>query len=90
MPCRIYRPAKSDGAVRNKQYDQLKPPHQDGVIYAPVENTKISIRHVITREEANTLINLIPTMRAEVYRALPFRPLHSTTRTLCAVTAVRI
>lgn len=57
------------GADRKKEYYQLKPLHQDGVIYTPVENTKVSIRRVITREEANALIDLIPTMRAEVYHA---------------------
>ena len=57
------------GADRNKEYYQLKPLHQDGVIYSPVESSKVSIRPVITREEANALIDLIPTMQAEVYRA---------------------
>ena len=57
------------GPDRDKQYYELKPFHQDGVIYTPVDNPKVSIRPVISREEAETLIDLIPTMEAEVYRA---------------------
>ena len=52
-----------------RQYYLLKPLYQDGVIYTPVENTKISIRPVMTREEANALIDQIPTMQAEACRA---------------------
>ena len=57
------------GPDRDKQYYQLNPFYQDGMIYTPVDNTKISIRPVITREEAEALIDLIPTMKAEVYHA---------------------
>ena len=57
------------GPDRNKEYYQLNPFHQDGVIYCPVDSTKAAIRPVISREEAEALINLIPTLKAEVYRA---------------------
>ena len=57
------------GADRNKKYYRFKPFYQDGVIYTPVDNTKVSIRPVITREEADRLIDLIPSIRAEAYRA---------------------
>ena len=57
------------GADRNKKYYCLKPFYQDGVIYTPVDNTKVSIRPVITREEAEALIDLIPGIHAEAYRA---------------------
>ena len=40
------------GADRNKLYYQLKPLQQDGVIYCPVDNPKVRIRPVISREEA--------------------------------------
>ena len=40
------------GADRNKSYYLLKPLQQDGVIYTPVENPKVSIRSLISREEA--------------------------------------
>jgi len=64
----VTRPYES-GPDRNKQYYQLKPFHQDGVIYTPVDNPKVAIRSVISREDAEALIDLIPTMEAEVYRA---------------------
>ena len=47
----------------------LKPLYQEGVIYTPVENRKVPIRPVMTREEADALIGLIPTMQAEACRA---------------------
>lgn len=57
------------GADRHKKYYRLKPFYQDGVIYTPVDNTKVSIRPVISREDAENLIDLIPGIRAEAYRA---------------------
>lgn len=57
------------GADRNRQYYLLKPLLQDGVIYAPVENAKVPIRPVISAEEAEALIDLIPTIQAEACRA---------------------
>ena len=63
----ITRPNLS-GPDRNKTYYLLKPLHQDGVIYAPVENAKVPMRPVISAEEAEALIDLIPTIKAEVYR----------------------
>ena len=63
----ITRPNLS-GPDRNKTYYLLKPLHQDGVIYAPVENAKVPMRPVISAEEAEALIDQIPTINAEVYR----------------------
>lgn len=57
------------GADRNRQYYLLKPLFQDGVIYAPVESAKVPIRPVISAEEAEALIDLIPTVQAEACRA---------------------
>jgi CarD family transcriptional regulator len=57
------------GPDRNRQYYILKPLLQDGVIYTPVDNRKIPIRPVITAEEAEALIDLIPTIQADVCRA---------------------
>ena len=64
----IDQPNKT-GPDRHWKYYQLKPLYQDGVIYTPVENTKVSIRPVISREQAEHLIDLIPSMQAEAYRA---------------------
>lgn len=57
------------GADRDRQYYLLKPLYQDGVIYAPLEHAKVPIRPVISREEAEGLIDLIPTIQAEACRA---------------------
>ena len=52
-----------------RQYYLLKPLYQDGVIYAPVDSRKVPIRHVISRQEAEDLIDLIPSIRAEACHA---------------------
>jgi len=69
--CRVESITKPNltGADRNKSYYLLKPLQQDGVIYTPVENPKVSIRPLISREEAEALIDLIPTIQAEACRA---------------------
>ena len=54
-------------ADRGRRYYLLKPLYQDGVIYAPVDSDKVPIRPVISREEAEALIDLIPSIRAEAY-----------------------
>lgn len=63
------------GADCGKAYYHLKPLQQDGIIYTPVENSKVSIRPVMTREEANALISQIPTIWAEACRALTIQAL---------------
>ena len=63
----ITRPNLS-GPDRNKTYYLLKPLYQDGVIYAPVENAKAPMRPVISAKAAEALIDLIPTIKAEVFR----------------------
>ena len=55
-------------ALQGKTCYLLKPLYQDGVIYTPVENSKVSIRPVMTREEADALIDQIPTMQAEAQK----------------------
>ena len=56
-------------ADRGRRYYLLKPLYQDGVVYAPVDSDKVPIRPVISREEAEALIDLIPSIRAEACRA---------------------
>ena len=69
--CRVEEIAhpNSTGPDQNKDYYLLKPLHQDGIIYTPVENAKISMRPVISAEAAEALINLIPTIQAEACHA---------------------
>ena len=56
-------------AERGRQYYLLKPLYQDGVIYAPVDSQKVPIRPVISRQEAEDLIDLIPSIQAEACHA---------------------
>ena len=57
------------GPDRNRQFYLLKPLRQDGIIYTPVDNQKIPIRAVISRETAEALIDLIPSICAEAHYA---------------------
>ena len=41
----------------------------EGVIYAPVDSQKVPIRPVISRQEAENLIDLIPSIQAETCHA---------------------
>ena len=52
-----------DGGVKRDCY-LLKPLRQDGVIYTPVDNQKVPIRPVLSAEEAEDLIDRIPTIQA--------------------------
>ena len=63
----ICRPNLSGAPKR--EYYLLKPLYQDGVISCPVDNSKVKIRPVISREEAETLIDLIPDLHAKTCRA---------------------
>lgn len=69
--CRVEGVTRLDqtGPNKHRQYYVLKPLFQDGVIYSPVDHQKVPIRPLITREEANALIDLIPTLRVEACRA---------------------
>ena len=76
------------GADRNKAYYLLKPLYQDGVIYTPAENSKVAMRPVISSEEAEELIDLIPTIQAEACQPRRCRPWPSITARRCrAMTA---
>jgi len=57
------------GSDRDKEYYLLKPLHQDGIIYTPVENAKIPMRPIISAEAAESLIDLIPTIQAKACHA---------------------
>ena len=50
---------------KERLYYVLKPVYQGGIIYTPIDHSKISMRPVISEEEAKRLIDLIPSMHAE-------------------------
>ena len=68
--CRVEGIAGLDqpGRDRGKRYYLLKPLWQDGVIYAPVDSEKVPMRPVISREEAEALIDRMPEIPAAPWR----------------------
>lgn len=49
---------------KEKAYYVLQPVYRNGTVYTPVD-TKVFMRHVITEEAANDLIDQMPSIRAE-------------------------
>ena len=68
--CRVEEVTKLDqpGGARGRQYYVLRPLWQDGVIYAPVDSVKVPMRPVISREEAEALIDRMPGIQAAACR----------------------
>ncbi len=66
--CRVEEIVKLDqpGVSRGTSYYLLKPLWQDGVIYAPVDSGKVPMRPVMSREEAEELIDRMPRIQAAV------------------------
>ena len=62
--CRVEDFAGLDGPGedRGKRYYLLKPLWQDGVIYAPMDSEKVPMRPVISRTEAEALIDELLTL----------------------------
>ena len=65
---------KMKGTDGKRQYYMLKPLYQDGTIMIPVD-TKIFMRPVISAKEAEALIDMIPSVRAEAYHDRNFTQL---------------
>jgi CarD family transcriptional regulator len=67
--CRIEDVAALDaqGTGHEQLFYVLTPLYQNCTIYAPVHNTKIFMRPIITKEEAERLIEEMPSIRAEAY-----------------------
>jgi len=57
---------KNVNVQTGRLYYVLQPTNDNCVIYAPVD-TKVFMRPVISREEANRLIDRIPAIKAEAY-----------------------
>lgn len=68
--CRVERVEKRDG----QDYYALSPLYQSCDIYTPV-NGKVFMRPVISKEEANRLIDLIPQLQVEVCESSAVREL---------------
>lgn len=60
--------SKFSGASENQKYYVLELQDKNGNIYIPV-NTKVFMRPVMKKEEAEQLIRLIPSMQAQAYNS---------------------
>ena len=65
---------KTKGSEGPRQYYLLKPLYQGGTIRIPVD-TKVFMRPVISRDEAERLIDAIPTLSPEAYHDRNFTQL---------------
>jgi CarD family transcriptional regulator len=68
--CRVKDIGTKDmpGAVKNQLYYTLEPLYQAGVIYTPVD-CKVFMRPIISKDEANRLIDTIPAQEAEIFHS---------------------
>ncbi len=55
------------GTKQGQLYYVLVPLYQDYTIITPTNNTKIFMRPIITKEEAEKIIDMIPSIKAEAY-----------------------
>ena len=55
------------GVDKDRLYYVLKPLYQEGIIRTPVDNDKVFKRPVVTRQEAEALVDMIPTVKATAY-----------------------
>lgn len=60
---------KVPGEKKNQLYYTLRSLSQECLIHTPVENPKVFMRPVISKKEAHSLIDLIPTMDAQPYHS---------------------
>ena len=68
--CRVEGFGTPDPMDRSgRQYYQLKPLYQDGVIYTPVEGGKVPMRPVMSAEAARALAEEVPQIQPEEHRA---------------------
>ena len=72
--CQVRKITKPDFRSGDQLYYALDPLYQDGMIYTPVDS-KVFMRPVITKEEAEALIDKIPTMQAAAYHSSVLREL---------------
>ncbi|MBQ9937962.1 MAG: CarD family transcriptional regulator [Oscillospiraceae bacterium] len=67
--CRIVEiaPMNRPNMSKDTLYYTLEPLYQDGIIYVPVDNNKVFMRDVISREQAEQIIDMIPKIE-EAYK----------------------
>lgn len=78
------------GMPRGTKYYVLRPLFQSGTIYCPVEQPKVFMRPVMSREEAEELVALIPTISVEPFHTGRLQGFPSITAAYWAPTAPSI
>ena len=75
--CEVKEIKKMDGEKKGvkRDYYVLKPLYQTCVITTPADNPKVFMRPIISREEAEKLIDSIPDMQTEEYHSRVIRDL---------------
>ena len=73
--CRIVSVASSFSGEKSRLYYTLKPLYQTCTITTPVDNNKVFMRPIISKSEAERLIDSIPSIHAEVYHSKAMREL---------------
>lgn len=63
------------GVKKDQLFYILKPLYQDCTISSPVDNKKVFTRPIISKEEANRIIDTIPNVKAEAYHSRVLRDL---------------
>lgn len=63
------------GVKKDQLFYVLKPLYQECTISLPVDNQKVFTRPIISRDEANRIIDTIPTIKAEAYHSRVLRDL---------------
>lgn len=69
--CRVEKIGRPEFSADGEDqiYYFLKPVYQNGMIYAPVDNENISIRPIISKEEATRLLDDIDDIEGKVYKS---------------------
>ena len=73
--CKVMDVKKLEIEGEERRYYVLKPLYQECTISTPAENGKVFMRPVLTREEAEQLIDRIPSMRADAFETRVLREL---------------
>ena len=78
--CRVEAVSEEKFSLEELQmYYVLQPLYQNGRIYAPVENSKVYMRHIISEDDANELIPALG------WAAPPVLPANATISSRCPI-----
>lgn len=69
--CKIQEVTKLDwsAAEQDRLYYVLKPLYSDDAVYVPVDNDKVFMRKLMTRKQVDDLIDTMPSVQAEIFKA---------------------